>query len=65
MTLNGEPKILFTKMPDECCRYCGFSLKDFLKCSGCNMLYQEICINCDKTTLPKIHLCKSDVCISA
>ena len=65
MILIGGLKTLFVKMPDESCRKCGFELKELSKCSGCNKLYQQICIRCKNTTLPKIHYCVIDICISS
>lgn len=50
-------------MPDESCRRCGSSLKNFLKCKHCNALFQEICTSCDTKTLPRIHVC-NDVIIA-
>ena len=44
-------------MPDENCRHCGKHLKKYLKCANCNILFQEICSGCGRTTLPKFHKC--------
>lgn len=45
-------------MPDESCRKCGNSLYEHLKCSGCHMIFQEICMNCGQKTLPMYHTCE-------
>lgn len=45
-------------MPDESCRNCGNKLSDFLKCSECNVLYQEICLKCRVKSLPRYHNCE-------
>lgn len=52
-------------MPDESCRRCGFELKELSKCSGCRKLYQQICVHCNNATLPKIHYCDIDICMSS
>ena len=44
-------------MPDESCRKCGFPLSDYLKCASCNIMLQNICIQCNQKTLPKFHNC--------
>lgn len=54
-----KKEICLCMMPDESCRNCGKELKNYQKCSKCNLLFQEICIFCEKTTLPKYHECKS------
>ena len=45
-------------VPDESCRKCGNSLYDHLKCMGCRMIFQEICMKCGQKTLPKYHTCE-------
>jgi hypothetical protein len=44
-------------MPDECCRKCGNQLRNYLKCTNCHILFQEICLKCGEKTLPKFHRC--------
>lgn len=44
-------------MPDENCRKCGFPLRQYLKCTYCKFVFQDICINCNEKTLPRIHGC--------
>lgn len=47
-------------MPDECCRTCGWFLKNHLKCPHCNFLFQDVCNNCNGKSLPKFHDCKQE-----
>ena len=44
-------------MPDESCRKCGAGLKNYLKCFSCNIVIQEICLECKEKTLPRYHSC--------
>lgn len=48
-------------MPDESCRKCGSPLRNYLKCENCNILFQEICLNCNEPTLPRFHKCKETI----
>lgn len=45
-------------MPDESCRKCGNPLYDHLKCAGCHMIFQEICMKCGQKTIPRYHTCE-------
>ena len=45
------------KMPDESCRNCGNKLYFYIKCNGCRVIMQEICLKCGTKTLPRYHMC--------
>ncbi len=52
-------------MPDESCRKCGSSLNNYLKCSSCNIVIQEICLECKQKTLLRYHSCNVAIAIAS